>query len=227
LSAYLLDANSQLLTQASGQLNPTLVLDYTNSTAAPQSVRLAVSLDSGVVAGLAVQVTEGSHTCNIECQALSFSTPGLAGGTIGDFDGALVVGATYAQTPRVLEAWSNAGPFRLDFAATADAASPDGYDYSRLPAPLMVAKPDLVAPDCVTTPFSNGTVLNNQQFCGTSAAVPSIAGAAALLESAGFNRTQVMKALRTTAIPLGSAGWNPGSGFGLADVAAAYASGGN
>ncbi len=226
LTAYLLDGNAQVLTQVSSQSDPTLVLDYAN-TGAAQTLRLAISLDSGSAQGLVVQVTEGSATCNIECQPLAHATSGLAGGTIGDIADALVVGASFAQSPRTLEAWSNHGPFRIDFQATADPASPDGFDYSRLAAPLQIAKPDLVAPDCVTTPFSNGKTLTNNQFCGTSAAVPSIAGAAALLESAGFNRAQVLKALRSTAVPLGPAAWDPGYGFGLADAAAALQSGGN
>jgi hypothetical protein len=184
-------------------------------------------VDSGSAQGLVVQLTEGSATCNIECQPLAHASAGLAGGTIGDVADALVVGATFAASPRSLEAWSNHGPFRLDFQAAADAAAPDGFDYTRLTAPLQIAKPDLVAPDCVTTPFSDGKKLANNQFCGTSAAVPSIAGAAALLESAGFNRTQVLKALRSTAVPLGAAAWDPGYGFGLADAAAALRSGGN
>jgi hypothetical protein len=227
LSAYLLDANSQVLTQAGSQSDPTLLLDYTNMTGAAQTVRLAVTLDAGSGQGLAVQLTEGSPTCNIECQALSYSSSGLAGGTVGDIADALVVGATFAPSPRMLEAWSNHGPFRLDFQASADAAASDGFDYARLTSPLSLAKPDLVAPDCVTTPFSDGKSLTNNQFCGTSAAVPAIAGAAALLESAGFNRAQVLKALRSTAVPLGAAAWDPGYGFGLADVAAALHSGGN
>ena len=227
LGAYLLDGNSQVLTQATGQSDPTLLLDYTNTTGTAQVVRLAVTLNSGSAQGLEVQVTEGSATCNIECQPLAHSTSGLAGGTIGDIPDALVVGATFAMSPRALEAWSNHGPFRTDFQATVDAASPDGFDYTRLTTPLQVAKPDLVAPDCVTTPFSNGKTLTNNQFCGTSAAVPAIAAAAALLESAGFNRVQVLKALRSTAVPLGAAAWDPGYGFGLADAAAALHSGGN
>lgn len=226
LTAYLLDGNSQVLAQVSSQSDPTLVLDYTN-TGAAQIVRLAVSLDTGSAQGLVVQVTEGSATCNIECQPLAHTSSGLAGGTIGDIADALVVGATFAPSPHMLEAWSNHGPFRIDFQATADAASADGFDYSRLAAPLQIAKPDLVAPDCVTTPFSNGKTLTNNQFCGTSAAVPSIAAAAALLESAGFNRAQVLKSLRSTALPLGPAAWDPGYGFGLADAAAALQSGGN
>jgi len=227
LTAYLLDGNSQVLAQISSQSDPTLVLNYTNTTSAAQAVRLAVSLDSGSAQGLVVQITEGSATCNIECQPLAHASSGLAGGTIGDIPDALVVGATFAMSPHMLEAWSNHGPFRIDFQATVDAASPDGFDYARLAAPLQIAKPDLVAPDCVTTPFSNGKTLTNNQFCGTSAAVPSIAAAAALLESAGFNRVQVLKALRSTAVPLGTATWDPAYGFGLADAAAALHSGGN
>ncbi|HEY0801730.1 MAG TPA: S8 family serine peptidase, partial [Steroidobacteraceae bacterium] len=227
LSAYLLDGNSQVLSHASSQSDPNLPLDYTNMTGAAQVLRLAVTLDAGLAQGLALQVTEGSATCNIECQALAHSTTGLAGGAIGDIPDALVIGATYALSPRLLEAWSNHGPFRLDFQASGDAASPDGFDYLRLTTPVAVAKPDLVAPDCVMTPFSDGKSLTNNQFCGTSAAVPAIAGAAALLESAGFNRVQVLKALRSTAVPLGAAAWDPGYGFGLADAAAALRSGGN
>jgi hypothetical protein len=226
LSAYLLDASSQPLTQASGQSDPTLRLDYTNTTNTAQVVRLAVALDAGTADGLVVQVTEGSPTCNIECQSMTYSSSGLAGGTIGDVADALVVGATYALSPRMLEAWSNHGPFRIDFMASPDAAAPDGYDYSRLATPLQIAKPDLVAPDCVAVPFSNGASLANNRFCGTSASVPAIAAAAALLESAGFNRAQVLKALRGTAVPLGAAAWDPGYGFGLADAAAAWRSGG-
>jgi hypothetical protein len=227
LTAYLLDDSSQVLTQVSSQSDPTMVLEYANATATPQAVRLAVSLDSGSAQGLVVQITEGSATCNIECQPLAHASSGLAGGSIGDLADALVVGATFALSPHMLEAWSNHGPFRIDFRAAADGAAADGFDYTRLAAPLQIAKPDLVAPDCVTTPFSDGKTLTNNQFCGTSAAVPSIAGAAALLESAGFNRAQVLKALRSTAVPLGAATWDPGYGFGLADAAAALHSGGN
>lgn len=226
LTAHLLDDASVELTRASAQSDPTIRLDYTNTTTAARTVRLAVSLDSGTPGGVAVQVTEGSPTCNIECQPLAHASPGLAGGTIGDFPDALVVGATSAVSPRQLEPWTNRGPFRIDFQSSADSAAADGFDYARLASPVRIHKPDIVAPDCVTVPFSNGTSLNTDTFCGTSAAVPAIAGAAALLESAGFNRARVLKALRTTAVPLGTASWDPGYGFGLADAAAAWKSGG-
>ena len=227
LTGYLLDSGFNVLKQASGQTQPNFVLDYVNSGAQAVTVHLAVSLDSGSANGLAVQFTEGAPTCNIECSAFAFSSSGLAGGTVGNFDDALVVGATNANHPQTLEAWSNHGPFRYDFSATADAAAPDGFDYVRLAAPVQSLKPDLVAPDCVTTPFSNGTTLNNENFCGTSAAVPAVAAAAALLRNAGFNRAQILKALRSTAVPIGATPWDPAYGFGLVDAFAAWKSGGN
>jgi hypothetical protein len=227
LSAYLLDHTEAEITHASGQSDPTLRLDYTNQDTTTQVVHLVVSLDGGgSAAGLAVQITEGSRTCNIECQPLAFASSGLAGGTVGGFADALVVGATAAAMPRMLESWSNRGPFRLDFQATADAAAPDGYDYTRLAMPALLPKPDLVAPDCVTVPFSDGSALANNTFCGTSASVPAIAAGVALLESAGFDRAAVLHSLRRTAVPLAGAAWDPGYGFGLADIAAAWHSGG-
>jgi hypothetical protein len=227
LSAFLLDSNGTVLSQLSGASDPTLEVAYTNNGSAAQTVRLAVSLDAGSPAGLALQVMEGSATCNIECQAMSYSSAGAAGGSIGDFDDALVVGASFSGSPHSIEAWSNLGPFRLDFSASADAMAADGFDYLRLATPVYVKKPDLVSPDCVTTPFFENGALVNEQFCGTSASAPSIAATVAVLESAGFNRAQVLKSLRGTAVPLGAGGWNAKSGYGLADAAAAYASGGN
>lgn len=228
LSAYLLDEQDLTLSHTTSRSDPNLRLDYVNTTAKDKTIRLVVAIDGGTpVKDLVVQITEGSPTCNIECQPLHYFTSGLAGGTIGDVADVLVVGATNALSPRTLEPWSNYGPFRTDFSASPDASSPDGFDYLRLATPIKWAKPDLVAPDCVTVPFSNGIALTNERFCGTSASAPSIAAAAALLESAGFNRARVLKALRDTAVPLGIDKWDPGYGWGLADVAAAWRSGTN
>jgi hypothetical protein len=59
LTASLLDANMQELSHTSGQADPTLRLDYTNTSNVAQIVSLAVSLDGGSATGLAVQVTQG------------------------------------------------------------------------------------------------------------------------------------------------------------------------
>jgi hypothetical protein len=229
LTAYLVDDSQQVITQASGQVEPMVRLDYINPSGASQTVHLAVALDrGGPTDGLAVEVTEGYLTCNIECLPLTYGTSGLAGGIVGDFPDALVVGSTAPVLPYPLDPWSNHGPARIDFAAMPDASTPDGFSYTRVASPLMLQKPDLVAPDCVHVPFSDGVMLQTNTFCGTSAAVPGIAGAAALLQSAGFNRARVLKALRSTAVPYpGAAAWDPASGAGRADAAAAWRSGGN
>ncbi len=229
LTATLLDDNQQLIMQASGQAEPTVRLDYINTTGVAQGVHLVVSLAGGATPdGLAVEVTEGYLTCNIDCLPLTYATSGLAGGIVGDFPDALVVGSTGTVAPFAVDPWSNQGPVRIDFMAAPDAAMPDGFSYTRLASPLMIQKPDLVAPDCVHVPFSNGVTLVSNTFCGTSAAVPGVAGAAALLESAGFDRTRVLKALRSTAVRYpGAAFWDPASGAGLADAMAAWKSGGN
>ena len=228
LSAHLLDDSLQEISHAGGQVEPTVRLDYTNMTGTAQTVHLVVSLDvGGPATGLAVQVTEGYLTCNIECLPLTYSTSGLAGGVVGDFPDALVVGSTGTVSPYPVDPWSNNGPARIDFSASPDASAPDGFSYTRLASPLLIQKPDLVAPDCVTVPFSNGATLFNKSFCGTSAAVPAVAGGAALLESAGFNRARVLKSLRSTAVPKSGNAWDSASGAGLADVMAAWKSGGN
>ena len=222
LTGYLLDAAGEILAQASAKDSPVIALSYLNALPSAQTVRFALTLEGGGAPnGLSVKVTEGSQTCNMRCQPLSYASAGLAGGTVGDLADVLVVGASRASAPRVLEPWSNHGPFRFDLVAAAQPAAGSGA-YQRLPVPLEVPKPDLIAPDCVTVGFSDGANINYGPFCGTSAAVPAIAGAAALLESAGFNRLRVLRSLRATAQPLGSARWDPAYGYGLADAAAAW-----
>jgi subtilisin family serine protease len=75
------------------------------------------------------------------------------------------------------------------------------------------AKPDIVAPDCVTTWFGGN-------FCGTSAAAPYAAGAVALLKQAHPEWTpdQVKTMLQATAYDIGPAGWDYCSGAGLMQI---------
>ena len=229
LTAHLLDENLQELSHASGESDPTLRLDYTNTGSVDQVVNLAVSLDSGSATGLAVQVNEGSPTCNIACQSLTYSTSGLAGGSIGDFDDALVVGATRASSPHILEPWSNHGPFRIDFTASPDSSAPDGFDYTRLASAARSCETGSRCAGLRHRAIQYAWYLAsqaNQGFAALPRQYSAIAGAAALLESAGFDRARVLKALRSTAVPLGPASWDPAYGFGLADVVAAWRSGG-
>ena len=77
-----------------------------------------------------------------------------------------------AFTPQ-LEAYSSAGPVTIVF----DTAG------NRLATPEIRNKPDISAPDCVETTFFFNSDTNDAffTFCGTSAATPHAAGAAALL----------------------------------------------
>jgi subtilisin family serine protease/cytochrome oxidase Cu insertion factor (SCO1/SenC/PrrC family) len=87
--------------------------------------------------------------------------------------------------------------------------------------------PDLVAPgvNVRTAAISLAGVPQYQFVSGTSFAAPHIAGAAALLRGAFPDATvdELEAALRTTAHDLGTAGPDEDYGYGLVDVAAAYA----
>jgi hypothetical protein len=91
---------------------------------------------------------------------------------------------------------------------------------NRLPVPEVRQKPELVAPDRVST-----TVSGFDWFSGTSAAVPHAAAVAALmLQRAGGRRkltpAQVLVALQSTAIALGPSGnFSSGAGLVRADAA--------
>lgn len=85
--------------------------------------------------------------------------------------------------------------------------------------------------DCVSissiSDFNNG----GTEFCGTSAAAPTVAGVVALMLSAGYNKTQILQSLEATAKPIPAAGqistaqspdtWDPNDGYGLVQTWAA------
>jgi hypothetical protein len=82
--------------------------------------------------------------------------------------------------------------------------------------PRRLQKPDVTAADGVTT-----DVKGFEQFFGTSAAAPQVAGIAALMWSKDRNLTaeQIKKALQISAIQVGpNKGWNALSGFGIVNA---------
>jgi hypothetical protein len=90
-----------------------------------------------------------------------------------------------------------------------------GYS-SQGPSSLGAAKPDL----CGYTNFRGERPIDS----GTSAACPVVAGALALLRCAEptLNQKRASDLLRETAINVGTPGYNPDTGAGVINVAAAY-----
>ena len=108
------------------------------------------------------------------------------------YDNGLVNGQ---YTPE-LEPYSSAGPVVYSFDAS-------GH---RLSAPLIVQKPDVSAPDCVSNTFLGAPDTDDAffQFCGTSAAAPHAAAIGALLlQNAGgpgsLTASQILSKLQASA----------------------------
>jgi hypothetical protein len=118
----------------------------------------------------------------------------------------LAVAAVPASSPTTVESYSSAGPATILF-----------------PSFQSRFKPDLTGVDCVATsrPGFN-------PFCGTSAAAPHVAAAAAILMQAMGGATASIQtltsALKKTATDLGAAGADFDFGFGRADALSAVQS---
>ncbi len=124
---------------------------------------------------------------------------------------AMAVGAVPFYNQLTPESFSSYGPTTFLFDASGN----------RLATPQTVAKPNLMAPDGVsTTFFGSGDINGYPNFFGTSAAAPHAAGAAALILQAKPSDTpaQVYSALESTADPnVGSGNVNQ-VGSGLINV---------
>jgi hypothetical protein len=216
--------------------DPVNVLTWLNPvTSAGNSAAEDVTIQIGLVAGAApgliklfVDANGAGATINA-FQTIPAPTvqghPGAAG--------AIAVGAAnYFRTPRcgttpaTLESYSSAGGDAILF----DTAG------KRLSVPVTRNKPDIVAPDGVNNTFLGrvSAALSTSvpqcqndvaypSFFGTSAAAPHAGAVAALLFQARPNATaaQVYTALRSTALNMGSAGFDfdSGNGFIQADAA--------
>ncbi len=116
----------------------------------------------------------------LTCSALEHVTPEGSISAPADAASALTVGAVDVASPTTIEDFSSRGP------------TEDGR-----------IKPDLVAPDQVST-----KAYNPEPFGGTSASAPHVAGAAALVKQANpsFSPQQLKAFLEGRAVDLGSSG---------------------
>ena len=115
---------------------------------------------------------------------------------------ALPIAAVNAATPAQAEVYSSQGPGTISF-----------------PFPEVRAVPVLTSVDCV--PTKTGALgFFFLPFCGTSAAVPHVAGIAALLieRAPTLSSEQLRGVLTGTAVDLGPPGFDFTYGFGRADA---------
>lgn len=209
LDVYILDAAGAQIIAGSTTANigedPVEWFEFTNSTTTTQTYNLMIASFDGEAPGLIKYVDTGSA---------NFSQFVLGSGTVWGHSNALsgrTIGAAWYQqtpafgtTPPILRSYSSIGntPVLFDTAGT------------RLPAPSIRNRPDLVGVDGVSTTVPGFTTFN-----GTSSAVAHAAGVAALILQADPNAVpqQLYAAMRSGAIDMDhpyTAGFD--SGFDLA-----------
>jgi len=190
--------------------DPVEVIQY-NLTSNSQTLYLAVDHVRGRTSNLMriiVDVAFGSVTSPV------YSTVFGAGTTFGHPTAQNVMGiaAVPWQTPTILETYSSKGGWGAQ-------GLPFYFDTSGNPlpnAPQLRNKPNITAPDNVTTSNSNFN-----PFAGTSAATPNAGAAAALLRCVypTLTGTQIIAAMQSTATDIthspASSGPDAWSGYGL------------
>jgi PKD repeat protein len=192
----------------------------------PPVFKLVIALWEGAEPGLLKTVVFGGASID-EHATDSGTLYGHANAAGAEAVGAAYYPETpeYGTDPPQLEYFSSAGGTPILFTANG----------TPLPAPEVRMKPEIVAPDGVSTTFFYPTSDRNgdghPDFSGTSAAAPHAAGVAALMFEANPAATPdtVQAALETTAIDMETAGFDYDSGFGLieADQAVATVATGN
>lgn len=115
------------------------------------------------------------------------------------------VAAVRASAPTAIQPYSSQGPATM-----------------RFPSSEIRSVPTVAAADCVSTRVGQLGFFQST-FCGTSAAAPHVAAVAALLleGSPGLSPDQVRTVLKSTAVDLGSAGFDFAFGAGRVDAMAA------
>ena len=175
------------------------------------TLNVAISHRGGPLPGLLKYVNFGADMTIDEFDTKSSTTLGHANASGAESVGAANYSKTpvFGTSPPVLAAYSSAGgtPILFDKAGR------------RIPK-LVRQKPEIVGPDDTNTTFFPGRDIEPDgfpNFKGTSAAAPHAAALGALLRqiSPGLTPAQLYSRLESTAIDMGTSGFDFDSGFGF------------
>ena len=229
LDAFLLDSSGKVLTRSAkansgktGTQRPVEIVQWKNKAASAQEVSFVINRFSGSAnPRLKFTLLSGSGVTETD---YPISAGGdIVGPTIFGHPGAVGAIATAAipySNNSEPERYSSRGPVTHYFGPV-EGITPS----AELPAPEIIAKPDVTATDCGRTTFFARLVSGVWRFCGTSAAAPHAAAVAALLRQGnpGAAEQQIRDSLLETAVPVGS--FPPKAvGSGLIDAMAAVES---
>jgi subtilisin family serine protease len=186
------------------------IVDVTNSTATDESLAMAFQLAQGTAPSVLKWVEfTGAGFAEINAQGEGNTATLFGHATSRSCVAAAAADWSTPTTPETYSAFGGAIPILFDAAG------------NRLSAPDLRNKPDVMAPDNVSTSFfipgTNSPPDGNPKFAGTSAATPHVAAAAALLlaQNPGSSPAQITQALEATALDAGDPGFDFRTGFGL------------
>jgi subtilisin family serine protease len=210
LDAFLLSGAGKILTAAfeenagaKGSQRPVEILQWENASASARTVQLAINRFSGAGSRLKfVFLQNGGGVSAVEYPEASGED--VVGPAIYGHAGAasaISVAAVRYSNSAQPESFSSRGPVTHYFGPV------EGTDpAAALGTPEELPKPDLAATDCGATTFFASLSGSTWRFCGTSAAAPHAAAAAALVRQAKptLPAQQVRAALTDTAVPVGA-----------------------
>jgi subtilase family protein len=220
---YLFDDPPTTILDASTASNvgadPAEVISVVNTGLAPVAANIMIVKVAGPSAGKLKYVIN-PRTVTIDEFATNSSTIwGHANAA-----GAMAVGAAFwantppfGVTPPVLEPFSSAG------------GTPILFQTNGTPTLVTRQKPEIVAPDGGNTTFFGQDIGADPDtfpnFFGTSGSAPHAAGVGALMwqRNPGLGPPAMRSLLETTAVDMGTAGFDFDTGFGLVQAAAALA----
>lgn len=225
LSAYLINAsnNSTLSAETSDVVGTDAyqILDYTNNTGSAITAKLAVKLADGAAPGVLKYINYGSSSITTDWATNGSTAVGHANTSGGLGVAAAYYGNTpaFGTSPAVKETYSSAGGASIYFNANG----------TRKASAEVRNQPAITSVDGAATTFfaQQFTTVDGQwRFFGTSAAAPHAAAVAALLLQAkpSLSASQVYSTLETTALDMGTAGFDYDNGYGLIQADKALAS---